>query len=106
MIRNFTPHAVTILVGDNRITFESEGVARCAQTTVKVGEVMGIALTENTFGEITGLPETEEGTILIVSSLVEGAARKAGRTDCVFPAEPVRNETGAIIGCRSLGRSR
>lgn len=106
MIRNFTPHPVTLVLGDNTITFESEGVARCAQTTEKVDEVMGIPVTANSFGEVTGLPEPDGVTLLIVSGLVEAAARAAGRTDCVFPAQPVRDSEGRIVGCRSLGRSR
>lgn len=59
-------------------------------------------MTETVFGEVEGLPETQEGTIYVVSSLV--AQRVPNRTDVFIPNESVRDDQGRIIGCKSLGR--
>lgn len=92
--RNFTPH--TIVLNDGR-AFESEGVARVAASFTEFEN----DVCEQTFGEITGLPEPVEGVKYIVSALVLSAAKAAGRTDVVAPATGhpacVRNEKGFIV---------
>ena len=92
--RNFTPH--TIVLNDGR-SFESEGVARVAASFTEFKN----DVCEQTFGEITGLPEPVEGVKYIVSALVLAAAKAAGRTDVVAPATGhpacVRNEKGFIV---------
>lgn len=108
IIKNLTPHTVTVLNEDGSAlaTFESEGVARATQTTEKVGNIEGIPLVRTHFGEPVNLPEAEEGTYLIVSLATANAAREYGRTteDLVLTCEPVRNAEGQIIGCRSLAQ--
>jgi hypothetical protein len=78
--RNFTPHPVVL---NNGTEFPSEGVARVSSTHTAFDE-NGICSVQ--FGDVVGLPEQEEGTILIVSAIVAAAAAKAGRTDVVSPA--------------------
>lgn len=76
---NFTPHAITL--NDGR-TFASAGIARVGNTfTSFENDVCNV-----TYGDITGLPESVEGTLYIVSAMVLSAAKAAGRTDCVAPA--------------------
>ena len=75
-------------------------VARLATETVPAGEFDGVPLTRTEFGEPEGLPEYEEGTILITSQIMKNAF--PDRDDVVVPAEVVR-EDGVILGCRSLG---
>ena len=58
-------------------------MARVANTFSDFDEY-GVCSVE--FGDIQGLPEPQEGTLLIVSALVLSAAKAAGRTDCVAPA--------------------
>lgn len=92
--RNFTPH--TISLNDGR-SFESEGVARVAASFTEFEN----DVCEQTFGEISGLPEPVEGVKYITSALVLTAAKAAGRTDVVAPATGhpacVRNEKGFIV---------
>lgn len=92
--RNFTPHAIAL--NDGR-EFASEGLARVSATFSKFDE-NGVC--EQQFGDVTGLPESAEGVLYIVSALVLTAAKAQGRTDCVAPAtghpECVRDEKGFI----------
>lgn len=94
LFRNMTPH--TIVLNDGR-KFESEGVARVAASFSEFTD----DVCEQTFGEITGLPEPVEGVKYIVSALVLAAAKAAGRTDVVAPATGhlgcVRNDKGFIV---------
>lgn len=96
-IINLTPHDVVITDGP---TFEPSGiVARVATHQVDDGDINGIPVKKQTFGDITNLPEPAENTIYIVSLVVLQAAKEIGRTDCVAPdtSNPVRNEEGRIV---------
>lgn len=77
---NLTPHTITL---NNGVAFESKGIARVANTFT---DFDGDGICEVHFGEIEGLPEEQEGVRYIVSALVLGAAKAAGRGDCVAPA--------------------
>lgn len=122
-IINLTPHAINIITpsvwdmeglpnlhmnidsdtGTVTIVIPPSGIiARCQTERKVIGNIDGIPITSTTFGEVEGLPESEEGVIFIVSSLVAQAI--PDRTDIFIPDDAVRDEDGKIIGCRSLGR--
>ena len=90
--RNFTPH--TINLNDGR-KFESEGIARVSSEFTEVLE--DLCFVE--FGEVTGLPDPQPKTRIIVSALVMQVA--SDRKDLVAPAtghpETIRNEKGHIV---------
>ena len=110
-IINLTPHAIKLNSGKE---FPPSGqVARVsAQYGLRVwidnfgwstAELLKdeIYLYEVRYGEIEGLPEPEEDTFYIVSSMVQEAGKKIGRNDLLAPAtghpETVRNEQGQIV---------
>lgn len=101
---NLTPHAITFITDTETQVIEPSGtLARVSTKTVLTGEtVSGIPVTKTEFGVVEGLPDPEEGTAFIVSSLVAG--RVLERTDVFIPNESVRDDAGRIIGCKSLGR--
>ena len=104
-IVNLTPHAITFVnnEGNAIMTVQPSGtVARVKTGTIMTGEFCGIPVTATEYGDIENLPEREEGTIYIVSSLV--AQRCPEREDVFIPNESVRDEQGRIIGCKSLGK--
>lgn len=76
--RNFTPHA--IVLNDGRV-FESEGVARVANSFTEF-DADGVCAV--TYGAPQGLPEPQEGVMIIVSAMVLAACK--GRTDLAAPA--------------------
>ena len=103
-VMNLTPHTVNIVTESGEIIdYPASGVlARVSARTQVIGKLGNIPITRTVYGEVEGLPEPEEGTIYIVSSLV--AQRVPERTDVFVPSESVRDDQGRIIGCRSLGR--
>lgn len=100
---NLTPHdLVVVLENGDKITIipASGTVARVQAEQVLNGDINGIPVFEQTFGDIVGLPAPEAGTYYIVSALVLSAAKAAGRTDCLAPntSKAIRDEAGHIIG--------
>lgn len=102
-IINLTPHAIPFMVNEGApLVVEPSGIiARVSVNTRRTGELAGVPVIENVY-EVMGLPQPKEDTIYVVSSLV--AQRCKNRDDVFIPNEPVRDEHGRIIGCRSLGR--
>ena len=104
LILNMTPHPINVLDAESReiARFESAGQIRLASHTEQAENIAGIPTSRTVFGTPEGLPDFVSGTYYIVSQLVKSAL--PGRTDLLVPAEVVRNDSGQIIGCRSLGR--
>ena len=96
-IRNFTPHVVSVILSDKRISFASEGVARVSTDTVPMGAIHGIPVIRQTFGEVVGLPDPEQDTYFIVSRLVAQAIPL--RTDLLVPSQLYRDADGVVVGC-------
>ena len=53
------------------------------------------------YGEVTFPPEREEGTVFIVSGMVNDALPDE-RTDITSPGELIRDADGKPIGCKGL----
>ena len=103
-VKNLTPHPIHVVDENAKIvkTFATDGLVRLKASTVKTNlEIEGVPITKTEFGEPVGLPEFQDGVFFIVSQLVKSAL--PGRNDLLVPAEVVRDATGNIIGCRSLG---
>lgn len=108
-IINLTPHDVVVhLEGEKKIYPKSGEVARVTTKSVQVGEVDGVPVFEQTYGEIEGLPDPQDGVYYIVSLVVRQAAQAQGRTDVISPdtspSGAVRNEAGQIIGTKGFVR--
>ena len=104
-IKNYTPHEVVIIKnGKAYRAFPSMGSLRVDQKTISCGSIdYDIPITSTVFGKVENLPEKNEDTIYIVSSLVCQAC--PDRNDFFIPNESVRDEQGRIIGCSSLSRN-
>lgn len=107
-IINLTPHAVTLIAGDEEIKFESQGVARAKQVETAAGEMeicgQVVSTVRMEYGEPEGLPEPKAGVYYIVSYITTMAAKANGRgtNDLLMTADLVRNEEGQIVGCRKF----
>lgn len=104
-IINLTPHAITFMDGNNSViaTVEPSGtIARASQTRETVGNINGIAVNQCSYGEVTGLPDPQDGTIYLVSALTAQACRD--RNDVFITDDAVRDDAGRIIGCRAIAR--
>ncbi len=102
-LKNFTPHAITLINENGQVeVIESQGLARVGQFYAETGlNYNGILIKTTGFLDVGGLPEPEEDTYLIVSQIVAQAA-KGKRSDLIFPGDFVRDESGKILGCKSL----
>lgn len=107
MLKNLTPHEVCIyklngVTPDLDLVIEAgEEVARVSCEYMKVDKtVEGVNLYRPVFGEVTGLPDYEEGVYLLVSTMVREALPL--RSDLVSPGQLLRNDKGEVIGCLGL----
>ena len=93
---NCTPHPIRL--NDGRVFEPSGTIARVSQS---ISEFDENSIAVQSFGEVTGLPQPEEGTVYIVSALVLGRAQAEGRDDVVAPAtghkDCVRDDKGFIL---------
>lgn len=90
---NCTPHAINL---NNGTVFPASGINPRVTQNISEFDENGIAV--QSFGEVEGLPEPEEGKVFIVSAMVLSAS---SRKDLVAPAtghkDAVRNEKGHIV---------
>ena len=107
MIVNLTTHDFTFCNANGeviRVIPPTKPAARVTSTVEVVGEVEGMQITKTTFGAVDGLPEPQEGTIYIVSLLVQQACPERSdlyRPD-TGPQNVVRDAAGQIIGVKAL----
>ena len=100
---NLTPHPITIVEGEKSTVYPPDGPApRLAVDREALGQIGGISVVRSTMGEPTGLPEPQEGVIVIVSALVAEHPSVAHRVDLAYPGEAIRDTDGKIVGCRGL----
>jgi len=114
MIVNLTPHAITLVNGEVTTTIPSSGVCRVTSTPGALADVgLPVPVAQPTvFGEVTGLPERQDGVFLVVSGLVAAALVATGisRPDVLVPGTgpndgAVRDEQGRITGVTRLVRA-
>ena len=102
-ILNLTPHPVCIIGKDGSVVmrFAPEPVAaRYGSYVVTIGDINGIPLTKTEYTRMYNLPNEIPDTYFIVSRMT--AQLNPTRHDLLVPNEQVRDETGRVIGCRSL----
>ena len=104
MIKNLTPHDVRVVNDRNVLIWlyeKSDKPARCSVERIRTGMINYIPLNQLSFGEVQNLPKPKRGTFFIVSHMVAEAAK---RDDLLVPDDLVRDETGAVIGCRGFSK--
>ena len=97
---NLTPHPLNIIQGEDSLELPGvplERAPRVEETIEEIGKIGDFPIRRKSLSKkIIGLPEPEDNTYFIVSSLVAQAAKD--RRDLLVPA-PVRNERGQVVGC-------
>jgi len=101
---NLTPHTLNVHTPDGVVNLPPSGaVARVATVSTPAAPMGGIPTCTTTLGEVTGLPDFQEGVVYIVSGMVASAAP---RPDVMSPGDLVRDESGRPVGCLGLRRSQ
>ena len=104
MIKNCTPHKISVYVDDTMLEFPSCGIVpRCEQHEEVIGKIDNLPITKQISGEVTDLPEQEDAVYLIVSRLVATACPH--RSDLLIPGPLVRDGDGKVVGCYGLSKS-
>ena len=89
---NYTPHTIVLNSG---VSYPSVGVARVSASFSNFDSNL---VCQQVFGAVEGLPEQQDGTLLIVSAMVLSAS---DRDDLVAPAtghpDTIRNDKGHIV---------
>lgn len=99
---NLTPHPVNVILdGQDPITILPSGVVpRCSAANT----VIAPGFTQSILGDVTGLPDQQDGILLIVGALIRTAC--PDRDDLIgpdtSPTGAVRNDAGQIIGVRGF----
>jgi len=100
---NLTPHSITVrMVMKAEVIISASGsLARCTVTSTKVGELDGVPVFQQTFGDPIGIPSPIEGTIYITSTVVAQAAK---RRDVVSPdtGPTAIRQDGQVIAVRGF----
>lgn len=104
-IINKTPHPLNLVVDGRNITIEptlppARVAENCKQIAILSVDGADIAVTRKDYGEIENLPEPKPDTFYVVSALVAG--RVPERDDVLITSNPVRDDSGRIVGCREL----
>lgn len=106
-LRNLTGHEIVLVspTGD-RLVLEPDGEPAVLVTeAVEVGEVHDIPIVSIRHGALTGLPQPEEGVLLVTSQVVARYAAQLARDDVVAPdtspASAIR-EHGKVVAVRRL----
>lgn len=104
-IKNLTPHTLNVFdVAGNEHTIPSDGVARAEETRIKLTQIGDFAVDTVMYGNAIGLPELEEGTIIVVSALTAQSPECKSRQDVYIPGPLLRDENGKIVGCVGLSK--
>lgn len=99
---NLTPYQIRIPLGGGVLIFEESGQCARISTTIEEGPpIMGVPTSLVRHGEITGLPDREDGVGYIVSQMI---ALQAGRDDLYYPTELMRDKTGRVTAAAKLAR--
>jgi hypothetical protein len=108
---NLTPHAITLRDqdGNDHIVPPSGTIARVEVATRVINRPapFGLPVQASITGDVTGLPDYHDGTILIVSGMVLSALAGSGRNDVMAPATgpadgAIRNDAGHIVAVTRL----
>ena len=102
-IVNCTPHPIDVeLVNGEMRTIPPSGILVRTQAVRTLARVIDdVPFYTTTYENVTGLPDPEPDTIYVVSGLTL-TALAGSRPDVVAPADLLRDNTGAVIGCRGF----
>lgn len=103
ILKNYTPHHLRLLY-DGHVTYlPSVGTARCQERVTRTGSWDSAGHLPHLrvgYGEVSGLPEPQDGVVYVVSQLVVQAL--PDRSDLAYPHELHRDSAGTITGFSAL----
>lgn len=107
-IINLTAHTINVILEGNEIAYPSQGLARVKTEEKEICKINDIPVVKTVYTTVEGLPDQQENTVYLVSTLVLQALKANGieRHDCLAPntglSGAIRNEAGQIVGVRGF----
>lgn len=107
-IINLTAHTINVVNGENEIAYPSQGLARVKTEEKEICKINDISVVKTVYTTVEGLPDQQENTVYLVSTLVLQALKANGieRPDCLAPntglSGAIRDEQGRIVGVRGF----
>lgn len=107
-IINLTQHTINVILGEKELAYPSKGLARVKTEEKTIGTVEGIPVIKTVYTTVEGLPDSQEDTVYLVSTLVLQALKANGieRPDCLAPntgvSGAIRDDQGRIVGVRGF----
>lgn len=102
-IINLTPHDIMYSNRGKFQVIKTSGEARCLLESRMIGSIGEIPVYQNTYGQVVGLPDEEEGTYYVVSRIV-AEAMKGKRNDLFIVDKTIRDDKGFIVGFQAFAR--
>ena len=100
-IINLTPHTINIHSNGSVTNVTPSGnIARVSTNYQHFNTVSGINIYNCVYGDVDGLPDSQDNAIYIVSGVVKSAVPT--RKDVMSPGELIRDDSGKPIGCNGL----
>ena len=103
-IVNLTSHDVNLFVAGQILNFKPSGTVAKVQSPVEeIGKIGSVPIYKTVTGKVEGLPDSENGTIFLVShEVAENVPERVG-IDVFIPSGAIYNGKGVLIGYRGLG---
>lgn len=106
-IVNLTPHSINVISGDGECVLSLPPSGVIARVTIDPEPLhplyfkgVTIPVSRPNYGRVTGLPQSEDGVVYIVSTMVREASPR--RVDVFSPGDLCRDDAGQPIGCRNF----
>jgi hypothetical protein len=106
---NLTPHVIRLISDTATVELPPAGPAARVvllpdrnDGQIRIGPLLVPLKQTAASTHVTGLPDQQRGVLLIVARPVAEALPH--RDDLLYPHDTVRDTSGIVIGCRSLGR--
>ena len=99
ILKNYTPHHLTFLHNGLPVDLPSLGTARCREQVTQMGSwdsAGEVPRASIAYGEVSGLPEPQDGVVYVVSQLVVQSLPH--RSDLAYPHDLHRDPAGTITG--------
>ena len=105
-VLNYTPHSIRLITNNGVVEIPRHGTVRAGIMRkhiydVNVGDVI-VPVNSTTFGNVVGLPEEEENTIIIVSSITAYSLR--GKRKDIYIVDELIRDRGVVVGAKSLAK--
>ena len=105
-VLNYTPHSIRLITNNGVVEIPRDGTVRAGIMRKHICEInvrdVIVPINSTTFGNVVGLPDEEENTIIIVSSITAYSLR--GKRNDIYIVDELIRDKGIVVGAKSLAK--